>query len=317
MRIFQPFKTLFLLIAFGMIAPWASAQSKDCSNLIEKIHFQNNELDRKQLSLAELERRLPQLEKAKTTWQEYSQTAELGMVPAKFNDAQLLDRACKEVAESSSENDEDIANFKKACIKHLQPPIQNRDEAIRTIQGIYSFLTKETEKIPSETAEVNKIQETINDLNRQLKDCEGKSQETALQKMMGQWVNQKGTLIVNLVQNEVGIEGQVVKVPPVWPKVINAGVVFFRSRTNGASPAENLQGSTLSGNCLTIPVGEDCPKLTKTLRYEPCTLTLDSTGEEITLKQTLRKYDPSACFWSDLTEEQSFQWLRVGAPVKQ
>jgi hypothetical protein len=292
----------------------SSFAQHNCDQLKEEIASKKEFLTWRKNALAE---RGKSLQKIKDGWSEFAQLAEMGEISTKLNSQKLVEKSCREATFASDLLPDTAKLFHDNCVKSLQPPVQDRNAALKVILSMHRLVVREMENHEQRVGDLAQLDQEISKLSRKLADCEEKSAENVWQKMIGQWVNAKGTLIVNIVdQAETGIEAQVTKIPPTWPKTTRRGAVFFRSRIQeGESLGSNVKGKMMSGNCITLPQEEDCPKLAKRPRYDPCTLTLDASGDEITLKQTLRKYDPSTCIWSDQTTQETFQWRRLLDPV--
>lgn len=122
-------------------------------------------------------------------------------------------------------------------------------------------------------------------------------------KALGRWKNQKGTLVLDIVEADGGVEGRVVKPPPNWPKNITPGTAYLRSR--------RINGNTIDALIRTFPQGDDCPRLAKQEKFEPSSIEIDPSGDRLTVYQTSRYYSASACQWSDKTFEENITWLRV------
>ena len=137
------------------------------------------------------------------------------------------------------------------------------------------------------------------------KQAPGKNSGEAWQKVLGRWKSQDGTLVVDIVEGGPGIEGRVIQPSSKWPKEIQPGAINFRS-------AKTLEGKTIAGTCMQLPQPGDCPNLVNSIKYDPCSLTLDESGDKLTFKQRHRLYNARTCQWTNqMAEEDIHTWSRV------
>jgi hypothetical protein len=137
------------------------------------------------------------------------------------------------------------------------------------------------------------------------KQAPGKNSGEAWQKVLGRWKSEDGTLVVDIVEGGPGIEGRVIRPSSKWPNEIQPGAINFRS-------AKTSEGQTINGTCMQLPQPGDCPNLVNSIKYDPCSLTLDESGDNLTFRQRHRLYNARTCQWtSRMAEEDIHTWRRV------